>query len=93
MYDEEEPKAKSPLLTYAQVTFLVKVLRSAIVYERLLSSFERGFVDDLALNYSKYGEKIRVTGKQWAVFDKIQKRLRLELTLPEGIVLDDDSPP
>lgn len=41
-----------------------------------LSDWERGFFDDHVDKYHKYGSGIRISPKQWAIFDRMIEKVR-----------------
>lgn len=53
------------------------ILNGAKEHEGELSDWERGFVQDTLERIEKYGQRTRVSEKQWAVLNRIYGKLPL----------------
>lgn len=53
------------------------ILNGAKEHESVLSDWERGFIQDTMERLEKFGTRIRVSDKQWAVLDRIYGKLPL----------------
>jgi hypothetical protein len=53
------------------------ILNGAKEHEGELSDWERGFIQDTAERLEKYGDRVRVSDKQWAVLNRIWEKLPL----------------
>lgn len=82
----DQNKRVSPLLTEEQISYVVGVLEHGILFNKMLSSFERVFVEDVSAAYSRSGDKLIVSSKQWGILNQINHRLRLRLVPPEAPV-------
>lgn len=70
----EKQETDVPPLPQWQCKRLVAVLRNAILYRPMLNDFERRLVDDVTSRYAAYGDRIRVSDKQYAVLIKIGEK-------------------
>lgn len=78
----EEPKLKK-LCDCAEEnrTLVIEVLKASLVYEKLLSDFESGFIRDSAYRYAKYGDSMTLSGDQLLVYVRIAKKLNVSNVL------------
>lgn len=42
-----------------------------------LNDWERGFMDDFRARYEEYGERIKVSTKQWDILVRVGKKLKV----------------
>ena len=53
------------------------IINGAMEYESELTDWERGFIQDTAERLEKYGDRTRVSEKQWGVLNRIYGKLPL----------------
>lgn len=61
-------------LTMDRAQKLEYYLSALLENRKVLSEWERGFLDDTVNRYSEYGADIRLSHKQWAVLDRMYEK-------------------
>jgi len=62
-------------LSEEQFNELTDILTAAVELDTKLTGWESTFVTDLQVRVSKWGRKVMVSEKQWAVLRRIQGKL------------------
>ena len=62
-----------------QVIYMERVLEVVAEDRKKLSAWEQKFMADIQERYTKYGDRISMSEKQWTIVDKIFNKLDAEL--------------
>jgi hypothetical protein len=65
-------------MTEAEHEFVMTTINAFKEASQRVSPWEEGFMQDMAIRVEKYGVDTYISAKQWAVVEKIAKKLDIE---------------